>query len=272
MLTPSNGLTGRVRRILFTNFLHPIYFDREIGINRQNTDRLNRRLIARLLKRKAIMIYNAVDLARFELQAITKQAIKQSLGIPENAFVIGSIGRLDQQKGFSYLIEAFAGILRNHPDVILLIVGDGPLASTLLAQTASLGMTGNVIFTGSWPDIHQILSILDLFVSSSIWEGFPTVILESMACNIPVLATDNPGTSELIQHGQTGWLVPPESSSALSEGIELMINSLALRQKLSAQAQERVKKYSISNIVKEYETLYSQMALNQHDIRPAPSP
>jgi glycosyltransferase involved in cell wall biosynthesis len=259
---PNEWMGKPLRRFLFTDFLHPIYYDYEIGINLQNTTRLNNRPVARLLNRRSLRIYNAVDLQRFETNGLDTGEIRKKLDIPEGAFVIGSIGRLDHQKGFTYLIEAAATILKNHPNTVFIIIGDGPLANDLKLQAFKLGISDKVIFTGPRADIHELLSIMDVFVSSSLWEGFPTVLLESMACHIPILATDNPGTRELVQHGVTGWLVEPQSSLALSDGLEVMINSTNFRVKLSTQAREEVNQFSISNIAKQYEYLYSQMNPN----------
>ena len=180
----------------------------------------------------------------------------QSIGIPPEAAVIGTIGRLSTQKGFSYLINAIAHVLEEHPQAYFLIIGDGPLAAELKAQSERLAVASHTFFVGRRSDVAELLVCLDLFVSSSLWEGIPTVILEAMASEVPVLATSIPGTSELVQHGVNGWLVPAEEPQAISNGISNLLNSPTLRQELVIHAQETVQYYSINSIAEEYEKLY----------------
>jgi glycosyltransferase involved in cell wall biosynthesis len=244
------------RRFFLTNFLYPIFFDHEIGINQFNTDRLNNRFFTRLLQRQATYLPNAIPVEKFINIQVDQQSKKKSMGIPEDAQVIGTIGRLTSQKGFSYLIDAIPQVLANHPHGYFLIIGDGPLAEELQEQSELKDVSPHILFVGRRSDVNEIFAFMDLFVSSSLWEGIPTVILESMASNVPVLATSIPGTTELVQHGVNGWMVPPKDPQVLSQGINHLLNSPSLRQELAIHAQETVQNYSIQSITQEYEKLY----------------
>lgn len=248
------------RRALLTNFIYPLTYDCEVGINANNTARLNQRRLARLLSRSAEKIYNAVQVERFTGVKADRDMLRNTFGIPTNSFLIGSIGRLDAQKAYHDLIAAAALVLKHSPQVYFLLVGDGPLRDELEAQARALGISGHFILTGHRPDIESLLASIDLFVSSSIWEGFPTVILESMACNVPVLATGNPGTAELINHGVNGWLVPPQNTEALSQAILYLINDPQLCELLARQARIDVMNYTIENIARQYEVIYERLA------------
>jgi glycosyltransferase involved in cell wall biosynthesis len=248
--------TKPLRRVVLTNFLYPILFNQEIGINELNTARLNRRKIARVLGKQAIKLPNAINLEEFKHTNFDISAKKGSLGIPIDSQVIGTVGRLADQKGYCYLIDAVPLILADNPNVQFLIVGDGPLLEDLKQQAEQLNVSSSVKFTGSRPDIDELYACMDIFVSSSLFEGLPSVIMESMASNVPVLATSIPGTNELVKHGVNSWLVPPKDSIALGQAITHLLKSPDLCQELVVNAQDTVQNYSITSVAKKYEEIY----------------
>ncbi len=245
-----------LRRAILTNFLYPLLFNAEIGINQANTDRLNHRWVARLLNREALKIYNAIPLERFENLQVDREVKKNSLGIPRDAIIIGSVGRLTEQKGYCYLIEAAPTVLQEYPNAYFLIVGDGHLKQELIEQANARGISSHVIFTGARTDVEELLQCMDLFVSSSLWEGLPTVILEAMACRVPVVATNIPGTNELVLDRINGWLAPAKDSRALGEIIIHALRDSQLWSKITAEAEQTIRNFAIDSIAKEYEDLY----------------
>ncbi len=245
-----------LRRLLLTNLLYPVLFDTEIGVSQAIVESLNRRPISRLLKRQALCIYNAIDLARFADVRVDLFEKRRSLNVPVDAPLIGTIGRLTEEKGYRFLIEAAAYVLTYLPEAHFLVIGDGPLQPDLIDQAKHLGIDSHVIFTGPRSDVEELLICMDLFVSSSLWEGLSTVIMESMAAGIPVVATDIPGTRELIRHQATGWLVPPADSRALADAIVTAINSPSLRRGIACQAREVVQRFSITAMAEKYAALY----------------
>jgi glycosyltransferase involved in cell wall biosynthesis len=248
-----------LRRAILTNFLYPLLFNAEIGINQANTDRLNHRWVARLLNREALKIYNAIPLERFENLQVDREAKKNSLGIPRDAIIIGSVGRLTEQKGYCYLIEAAPAVLQEYPNAYFLIVGDGHLKQELIEQANARGISSHVIFTGARTDVEELLQCMDLFVSSSLWEGLPTVILEAMACRVPVVATNIPGTNELVLDRINGWLAPAKDSRALGEIIVHALRDSQHWSKITAEAEQTIRNFAIDSIAKEYEDLYLLM-------------
>ena len=101
---------------------------------------------------------------------------------------------------------------------------------------------------------------MDLFVLPSVWEGLPTVILESMACGISVVATDIPGTRELITHGRTGWLVPPNDAASLAQGILAALRAPAACQSVAQAARQEVTpRFALEQVTKQYEWLYLEL-------------
>jgi len=251
-----------LRRLLLTNFLFPLLFDSEIGVSQSISSNLNRRIIAKFLKIKSPCIYNAIDLQRFQQTRIDRIEKRISLNIPIDAPLIGTVGRLTEQKGYNYFIDAASLVLKNIPQAYFIIIGDGELADQLKIQAQNLGIYNKIIFTGSRSDIDEILPCLDLFVSSSLWEGFPTVILESMASHIPIVATDIPGTRELIHHQENGWLAQPRDPLSLAQMIQTALENKQTSLTYADRASQTVKSFSIKSITIEYEK-YFQGLINK---------
>ena len=246
-----------LRRLLLTNLLYPLLFRKEIGVSPGIVDTLNRRPVACLLRKKALCIHNAVDLERFRAVKIDARAKRVELGLPAVAPVIGSIGRLTRQKGYSFLLDAAVRVLDDIPEARFVIVGDGEDAAILKNQAARLGISDRVLFAGPRPDVEELLPTFTLFVSSSLWEGLPTVIMESMAAEVPVVATDIPGTRELGVNGAIGWLVPAADEQAIGNAILAALRDPARRDASVASARDVVQSFSIQSVAAEYAELYS---------------
>jgi glycosyltransferase involved in cell wall biosynthesis len=253
---PIEWRTKPVRRTLLTNFLYPILFDLEVGVNPTMRDRLNRRLIARMSNRKSLYINEAIQLQRFRNIDIDVKEKKQSLGIPYDSPLVGCVGRLVEQKGYAYLLQAAKLVIKSEPRLFFLIIGDGPLEGELKDQVRQLGIQKNVIFAGSRSDVEELFACMDLYAMASLWEGMPISVLESMASHVPVVTTNIPGSHDLIQHGVNGWLVPPADSKALAQAICDLMASHTLRNVLARSADDTVRQYSIEAVTNQYENLY----------------
>ncbi len=245
-----------LRRLLFTNLLYPLLYDQEIGVNQDIMRRLNRRWLARWLGRRAICMYNAIDLARFASPPADVLEKRHALGIPPAAFVIGNIGRMVEGKGQETLIEAAALVLKTLPEAFFVLVGDGELAGPLSQQARSSGVYERTLFTGPRTDVEEVLACFDLCVVPSRWEGISTVILESMASGIPVVATDIPGNRELLEVGKSAWLVPPGQPQALADAILTAWREPAQRKAYALRAREAVRKFSLETAIRQHEEMY----------------
>ena len=245
-----------VRRIIFTNLLYPIYFNYEIGVNSSITNRLNNRLFTKLLNKKAILIGEGINLDRFQAPKPDITKIKKLLNLPNNAIIIGSVGRLVEQKGHKFLLLAAQEVINNYPNTHFVIVGDGPLRKDLERLSEELGINQNISFLGSRSDVKELLLCFDIFVLPSLWEGLPISLLESMASKIPIVTTSIPGCSDVIEDGINGMLSPPMDASTLGQKIIQMIESESLRHTLADNAYHTVQGYEISIIAKKYYSLY----------------
>lgn len=251
-----------LRRIFLTQLAFPWLFDAEIGVSQQVVDMLNQRPMIKLCRHNAIRIYNALNLERFENLVVDRESKRQSLGIAEEDLVVGSVGRLTLQKGYAVLLDAAKQVLTIKSNVKFLIVGTGELENHLKMYARQLGIEEHILFTGSRNDVEELLHVMDLFVNSSLWEGLPTVILESMAARIPVVATRVSGNAELIDHERTGLLVPPSDPIALANAINRFLEHRDIALACAENAHSQVKmRFSIRSVAQQYEDLYLSYGL-----------
>ncbi len=166
---------------------------------------------------------------------------------------------MTEQKGYVYLLQAMPLILQQIPDAELVLIGDGEECSHLKNQAVQLGIGNHVHFLGRRNDIPQLLSEMDVFVLPSLWEGLPTVILESMIAGTPVVATDIPGTQELVQDGESGWLVEPADPNSLALAIIKVLKSPADLELIKQKAFKTVDQFSIQTVSTQYEELYRSL-------------
>jgi glycosyltransferase involved in cell wall biosynthesis len=251
-----------VRRLFLTNLLYPLLFTAEIGVNEDITARLNRRSLARLLGRRAVYIPNAIQLGRFSCVPCDPPEARRRLDVPEDAFLIGAIGRLAPEKGYDHLIRAAGQISREHPQVYFLIAGEGELSEQLATLVGALGLNQRVRFTGPLPEIERFYPCLDLFVSASLWEGVSTAILESMAAGVPVVGTDIPGNRGLLQDQVNSWVAPAGDPAALAGALRDAFRHPENRAAFAARASETVQAFSIENAARRYEELFQSFDPN----------
>jgi glycosyltransferase involved in cell wall biosynthesis len=244
----------------FPNFIYPFAFSAEYGVAEQVVANLDQRPAARLLGLRATKVYNALNFSRFETREVDRAAKRQTLGLPADAFVVGSVGRLAPQKGYHLLLAAAALVLQQAPDAHFLIVGAGPLAVALQQQADGLGIAGCVHFTGVRNDVEELYAVMDCFVSSSLWEGLPTVVMESMAAGVPVVVTSVAGNRELVNDGATGLLAPAGDAPALAAALLRLYKQPDWARQLAANAREKAQAhFSIEAVAQQQAKLYWQL-------------
>ena len=170
-------------------------------------------------------------------------------------------GRLVEQKGYLYLLEAFARVVKER-DAELHILGTGPLQEKLEVQAEKLGLAGRVYFLGFRANPFLHMRAADVFVLSSLWEGFGNVIVEAMAMGTPVISTDCPhGPNEIITNGVNGLLVPPGDAAALAWAMLRLAEDASLRARLAQAGQLRAQHFSADRIVGEFEDVLRKLGL-----------
>lgn len=241
-------------------FLLPLICDKEIAISKMTKQRLDERWIAKLIFKKSKLIYNGID--EEKILANNKKVANLEIINKNRKIKIISTGRLTEQKGYSYLIEAI-NIVSNEFDLELYIYGEGNQRNFLQELIDKYSLTDKIKLEGHYNDVWKIYKDFDFFISSSLYEGFPTVILEAMVLNLPIIATDVSGSKELIVNGETGLLVSPKNSQALADSIRFFINNYDEAKKFAEKAQKKAKYYNINNISKEYEMIYRDYFSNR---------
>jgi glycosyltransferase involved in cell wall biosynthesis len=169
-------------------------------------------------------------------------------------------GRLAQQKGYPYLLEAFARAV-SHVDAELHILGDGPQRAELEALAARLGIADRVTFLGFRKNPFLHMQAADVFVLSSLWEGFANVIVEAMSMGTAVIAADCPyGPNEIINDGSNGLLVPPANAERLGEAMIRLGQDERLRGSIAAAGQQRSGDFSPRRIAAQYAAAFRRLA------------
>jgi len=215
-------------------------------------------------KKKINVVYNGLPIEKYKgnYDEKRKSEIKSSFGIPYDAKVIGVIGRLHFQKNHELLFESFQIVLGKLPNSVLLCIGDGPKREELLDLARSIRIDSKVIFVGERKDVRDCLSILDLMILPSRWEGLPNVILEAMAAKCPVIATKVGGVNEMIEDGQTGFLVESKNKEELAKKIAYVISHPTEVEQINQNAFEFVTaNFSIEKMVSETEKIYEDLLI-----------
>ncbi len=188
-------------------------------------------------------------------------SVRRELGIPEGAVVVGSVGRLNAQKGHRYLLAAVAPLLARRRDVWLLLVGDGDLDAALREQAGALRIDDRVVFAGHRSDIPALLAAIDVFCISSTYEGTPLALFEAMAAGKTIVSTAVDGCKEVLDDGRTGLLVPPRDTAGLAAALSRVVGDPALRGSMAEEARRASSAYDIRACVGKMEELYEELLM-----------
>lgn len=209
-----------------------------------------------MTSQQVVTVHNGINISSHQCNR-DREEILSELNLPKDKIIISLLGRLVWMKGIDFFLEAAHELCKSHQDVHFLIVGDGPLRNELEQQMQQLGLSEVCTFTGFQKDIPAILKIIDILAIPSHSEGLPMVILEAMACKVPVVGTTIGGIPEMIEDGTTGFLIPPSNSAALAEKLSPLIKDETLRKDMGEAAKQRVEDFfSESKMIRETEQVY----------------
>jgi glycosyltransferase involved in cell wall biosynthesis len=205
---------------------------------------------------RVTVVLNGIDPAVFQRGHGREAEYRRGLGIAPGEFVVASAGRLEPQKRFDLLMEACARVRQRHPQLRLLIAGDGSLRSEL-QEIAGRLLPGACTLLGHCGDIRPLHHAANMFVQSSDYEGTPNTVLEAMALETPLVATAAGGTAQVAVHGIHALIVPPGDAVALSAAIERAMSDEAGTRSRVARARRRVEgALSFANRMMAVENLY----------------
>ncbi len=208
-------------------------------------------------------ILNGVNVERFRKELFDGRLVRERLGIPGSAPVVGTIAVFRFQKRLDLWMDVASKILRRNKDVHFIIVGDGPLRTELLQKRMKLGLTDRIYMPGLETEVRPYLAAFDIFMMTSSFEGMPVALLEAMAMQLPVVSTDAGGIKEVITHMQEGLLCPVNEPEKLIDYACSLIDNQTERVDYGTRARARVKEHlSIEKMVRDLEEVYMELSKN----------
>lgn len=220
---------------------------------------------------RPVPIANGLDLYKFNPQTAIpdeQERLRQKYGLAPHTPVVLHVGRLDKDKRVDLVLRAFAQVQGERQ---LLVVGDGRCRQSLIQLSQQLGIAQRCVFPGyvcADGDLPGLYRLASVFVTASEIELLPLVVLESMACGLPVVAVAATSLPEMVEHGSHGFLAPPGDYAALAAHITWLLQHSHEAAQMSQSCQERAVKYGLEQVVSQYEQLYNEIALTfRHQAR-----
>lgn len=211
---------------------------------------------------KIVVIHNGLDAPAdaHTLRERRRAKLLAELGLGADVKIVGSVARLSPVKGHRYLLEAAANVMKADARVHLVLVGDGELRDEIKAQAERLGIGARTRLIGHREDSAQLAAAFDVAVLASLSEGLPNAVMEAMAAGVPVVATAVGGVPELIEDGETGFLVPPANPGAMAERIEYALSNADLTGLIAMRGRRLVsERFGMERMVAAVERLYDEV-------------
>ena len=194
------------------------------------------------------------------LSQTDRNRLKSELGFSDAHIVIGSIGRLDQNKNYAMLLRAFAAVAATWPALRLVIIGEGPLRPQLAATAEQLGLAGKVCLPGVISLAARYLPAMEVCCLTSYTEGMPNLVMEAAAAGVPVVSTRCGDSMHLIEHGVSGYLVSPNDDVGMSAHIDLLLANPEHRLHMGQAGREKMRReFSVENMVARMTQVYEQV-------------
>lgn len=207
---------------------------------------------------RLLLLPNGVDLRALNTP-LSRAEARVALGV--NGFCLGAVGRLEEQKGHIYLLDALHRLKGEIPGLTLLVAGEGRRRKALEARARDLGIGGMVRFLGTRRDLPVILKALDLYVQPSLWEGLSLALLQAMGAGLPVVGSRVEGIMQVVEDGVNGVLAPPGDGAALAGAILELYRRPEARPRLGDAARRTVLEgYSQEAMFARLEALYLELA------------
>jgi glycosyltransferase involved in cell wall biosynthesis len=213
-------------------------------------------------KEKLITIRNGVDIAGWPISQKGRRRMRAQLQLKDDEILVGAVGRLDEQKGHIYLLDAIAKLRASHP-VHCVLIGTGPMQAKLEEKVRQLQIDGYVHFAGEQQDIPAWLSAFDIYALPSLWEGLPNALLEAMAVGLPVVATRVDGVPEVVANDVSGLLCDAKDANALFISLQDLVVDPELRTRLGQGAKTVVREnFKLRDMLEQYEAVYKGLLNN----------
>jgi glycosyltransferase involved in cell wall biosynthesis len=208
------------------------------------------------------VVYNGIRVEDFVTASpAARTAARATLGVPADAYLVGTVGRLNWAKDHALLLDAFAALRQHMPQSRLVLIGEGSLRSDLEARALGAGVSPQVTFAGDRGDVPSLLPAFDVFALTSATEGYSIALLEAAAAALPVVATDVGGNREIVQDGSTGIVVRDRTAAEFARALADLGASSERRAELGRNARKWAEAFgSVAAMAASYSALYSASA------------
>jgi len=213
-------------------------------------------------RERVSLIRSGVVLADFERAAGIDRActagpsFRDELGVPRDAPLVGMVACLKPQKSPLTFVEVAARVVRDRPDAIFVLAGDGEMRVDVERLGARLGLGDRLRLLGWRRDIPWVMAALDVLLHTSLWEGLPRVLPEAIACGVPIVATGVDGTAEILEDGVSGIVCSPGDADALAAGVKRLLSDREVGHRMARRAREVLGEFDIDDMVRQQERLY----------------
>lgn len=212
-----------------------------------------------LRKQDCELIRSGIDLHAFLEVGRDKAAKKRELECGASVRIVGAVAGFKPPKALDHLLRVAGMVSARVPNLKFLVVGDGELRPQLEALIRDLHLESVVTLMGWRKDIPELLRVFEVFILTSLWEGLPRVLVEARLAGLPVVAYDIDGVSEVIQNGESGFLVAPGDLEAMAGRIVELLNNESLRQKLGQGGGASLEEFSVANMLQRHTSLYLRL-------------
>jgi glycosyltransferase involved in cell wall biosynthesis len=207
---------------------------------------------------KLRVIHNGVDIDKFHRSGVSRERLFPGVGDGKLIVLVGNMHT--DVKGHPWLIASSPQVIREFPSTRFVLAGDGEQRAHFEQQVADLGLQESFLFLGRRADIPEILACCDIAVLPSRAEGLPNAVLEYMAAGLPTIVSRVGGNAELVEHGVTGLLIPPNDSSGLSAALLKLLRDPRLAREMAQNGRESVtRNFSFEKLVREVDELYTEL-------------
>jgi glycosyltransferase involved in cell wall biosynthesis len=206
------------------------------------------------------LIRSGIPAGRFHPDGARRALLRRGLGIADDETVVGSVGRLSEQKNPLDFVAVASRLLAGRSGLRFLYVGDGPLRDVVEHEIGARDLAERVSLLGVRHDVPDLLRALDVFVLTSLWEGLPRVVLQALATGVPVVAYDTAGIEEAVADGANGYLVRPGAVETMVERLAHLIDDPSARAAMAARARDGISdEFTEDRMIRDLEALYDEL-------------
>lgn len=209
---------------------------------------------------KYITIHSGINIQSFSNVNVNKKSLRESLGIKDDVAVVGNVGNFKPQKNPLDFVKMANIVVKKFPQTKFLLIGDGELRDDIERLIQKYNLQNNMILTGWRNDIPELMSIIDILVLSSLWEGLPQVFPQAMASGKPIVATNVDGAPEAVEHGVNGYLVNPKDYNNLAFYVMKLLGNPTLAKEMGIRGKAKVfPTFCVNSMVADISTVYDKI-------------